>query len=316
MSGGVSRELYLELKNDLKYAEQGGDPFELGCRLYVLGIGELYHEYQMEKAEPLLKQSIKNLELVEDLSTQVLVFKTHGYLLLAQGKFAECYDLKRLELKVVQEIGDRRLTGVAHAEIGEVLCHLGKYADAEAEIRTGLALVKDRSEVEYAHRHRYLGDVLLAQGRHAEAREAYLFSYRFFQSLAEKGWMLTALTGLSRAEFALGDRPNAWLHAREAVKLYHEVRLYTFFAYLSAAEIALLLADRGELIQALELYSLVSRQGYLARSCWFADLFGQFLDRAAAQLPLEEQAAARERGLRLDFPETIASLLRYTSDQE
>ena len=38
-----------------------------------------------------------------------------------------------------------------------------------------------------------------------EARAAYLFSYGHFQSVNEKGWSMTALTGLSRAELALGD---------------------------------------------------------------------------------------------------------------
>jgi hypothetical protein len=95
---------------------------------------------------------------------------------------------------------------------------------------------------------------------------------------------------------ALGDRSSAWSHASQALRLYRQVQLYTFFAYHIVAEIALLLADRGEIAWALELYSLVLRQGCLAQSRWFAELFGQFIDKAALKLPLEEQAAAKERG--------------------
>jgi hypothetical protein len=152
--------------------------------------------------------------------------------------------------------------------------------------------------------------VLLAQGKYHDALDAYQFSYQFFQSVNNKGWMLTALTGLSRAEFALGDRSGAWSHARQALHLYLEAqKLYTFFVYLTVAEIALLLADRGEIVQSLELFGLVTRQGYLAGSHWFAELFGRFIDEAAALLPLEEQTAAKERGQALDFAETIDKLL-------
>ncbi len=37
------------------------------------------------------------------------------------------YCLKQQELEIYQDIGDRRMIGIALAEIGEVLCHLGKY---------------------------------------------------------------------------------------------------------------------------------------------------------------------------------------------
>jgi len=308
MGGSVSRELYLEIEKNLEDVKRSGNPIELGCILYVLGTAELYHGYRMEKAEPLLRESIKNFQLVDDPSTQVMILKTLGYLLLVQGKFADSYSLKQRELAVVQEIGDLRLIGIAHAEIGEVLCHLGKYTEAEGEIRKGMALIKDQSEVEYALRHRYLGDALVAQGKFEEAREAYTFSYRFFQSVDEKGWMFTALTGLSRAELGLEDRSNAWLHARLALQLYSEIRLYSFFVYLTLADIALLLADRGETNMGLELYNLVTRQGYLAQSRWFADLFGKYFEEASARLSVEEQDSAKECSLGSDFSEIIRSV--------
>ncbi|MBE0697863.1 MAG: hypothetical protein IH586_13155 [Anaerolineaceae bacterium] len=311
MGGSPSPDIYLEVEKNLGYVEQSGDPFELGCHLYILGIAELYHAYRVDKAEPLLRESIKNFQLVDDLATQVMLFKTLGYLLLVQGKFDECLALKQREMTVVENIGDCRLIGITHAEIGEVLCHLGKYPEAEDQIRIGLALVKDRSEMEYALRHRYLGDVLLAQDKCAEALEAYLFSYHFFQSVGEKGWMLTALTGLSRAEFALGSRSSAWHHAKQALTLYTEIHLYTFFVFLTLADIALLLADRGEIFQARELYRLASKQDYLAQSSWFADLYGKFIDETCPRQLAEEEEPEIETSQELDLPGTIARILLW-----
>jgi tetratricopeptide (TPR) repeat protein len=299
----------MQIEKSLANMQPGSDPFELGCYLFVLGIAELFHAYRMEKAEPMLMESCQHFQRVDDPSTQVMIYMTLGYLLLVQGRFEEAYTLKQRELDVYQDIGDRRMIGIAQAEIGEILCHQGKYPEAEEHIRMGMAFLHGRNESQFALRQRYLGDVLLAQGKYSEAYDAYQFSYNFFKSVDYKGWMLTALTGLSRTELALGNRSAAWEHAGQALKIYTEIHLYTFFAYLSVAEMALLLADRGEVIQALELYSLVTRQGYLAQSRWFADLFGQVIETMATHLPQEEQAAAKRRGQAFDFSGTIDTLL-------
>jgi DNA-binding SARP family transcriptional activator/predicted ATPase len=307
--GAVSREIYLEVEKNLALIRQSGNPFESGCTLFVLGIAELFHFYHMDKAESLLTESCRSFQQVDDPSTTGMVSMALGYLLLAQGKFEDYYTLKLQELEIYQDIGDRRKIGIAHAEIGEVFYHLGRCQEAEDRIRLGMSFLRDLSDSEYALRHRYLGDTLLALGRCQEALNAYQFSYLFFQSVNDKGWMLTALTGLSRAEFALGDRANAWRHALQALQLYCEMKLFTFFAYLSLAEIALLLADQGEVVQALELYSLVLRQGYLGQSRWFADLFGRFIEDACAKLSLDEQKAARKRGQALDFSTAVSMIL-------
>lgn len=308
MGGSVSQELYLEIERNLEYVKQGGDPFELGCHLFTLGIAELYHAFRLERADPLLYASIHNFEQVGDPSTQMMMFKTLGYLLLAQGKFEDCHQLKQRELALVENIGDLRLIGITHAEIGEVLCHLGKYGKAEEEIRKGMALVKDRSAVEFALRHRYLGDVLLAQEKYLEAREAYKFSFRYFQSVGEKGWMFTALTGLSRAELALGEHSNAWLHAKQAVQLYNEIKLYTFFVYLTLAQIALLLADGGEYLKAMKLFNLAMQQGYLSQSCWFADLFRKAIEEAALHVTIEELDEVNRKNQAVDLANLLAAL--------
>jgi DNA-binding SARP family transcriptional activator/predicted ATPase len=308
MSGSVSKELYIMIEKNFEDVKQAGNPFELGCVLFVLGMAELFHTFRIEKAEPLLKESIKNFQLVDDCSTQDMILKTLGYLLLVQGKFAECYTVKQRELLVVQDIGDPLQIGIVNAEIGEVLYHQGKYMEAEVEIRKGMELIKDQNESEYIFRLWYLGNVLLAQGKFEQARQAYKTSYRFFQSLDEKGWMFTSLTGLSRTDFALGDRSSAWLHARQAIQLYSEIQLFSFFAYLTLANIALLLVDRGEIQKGLEIYYFTTHQGYLAQSRWFADLFGKFFEDATARLPVEEQDIVKKNGLGMDFLETMEIL--------
>lgn len=307
--GAVTKEVYIFLAEILADVRRIGDPFELGCHLFTLGIGELFHQFCMEKAEPLLEECIQSFRQVSDLSTEVMVIKTLGYLKIAQGRFGESLALKKRELEIVQDSGDRRMLGIVQAEIGEIYTHLGDYLRAEAYLRNAIGLLEGRSEYEVALRHRYLGDVLLVQGKNEGARDAYRFSYQYFQEIHESGWMMTALTGLSRAELTLGERTNARHHARQALQLYKDRQLYTFFAYLTLAEMALLLADQGEIVGALDLYSLVQRQGFLAQSRWFADLFGKPMEIIACQVPEEARLAAQREGHSRNFSETIAWLL-------
>ena len=221
MGGAVSKELILQMEKNLAEVRRGDDPFELGCHLYVMGVMELFHFYREDKAEALLQEGIRNFQIVDDPAPQVMIIKTLGYLLLVRGDFEETLALKRHELEINREIGDRRMTGITQAEVGEVLSHLGRYAEAEDQIRAGIALLQGRSDYEIALRHRYLGDVLLARGKNEEALEVYRLSYQFFQSRNEKGWMLTALTGLSRAELALENRPERLGFCPSSLALLH-----------------------------------------------------------------------------------------------
>jgi hypothetical protein len=49
--------------------------------------------------------------------------------------------------------------------------------------------------------------------------------------------------------------------------------------------IAQVLAERGEVERAVEIYALVNRHPYVANARWFGDVFGQVVEKAAADLP-------------------------------
>ncbi len=308
MGGAVSRELYAYIEQQQADIQNVGDPFELGCYLFVLGIAALYHYFHMERAEALLGECCACFQVMDDPTTQVMITKTLGYLLLARGQFTKFGELKQRELATLEHLGDRRMVGIALAEIGEGLYHQGLYAAAEERLRAGMALLRELSPYEYALRHRYLGDILLAQGRAEEARAACQFSQRFFESVHEKGWTMTALIGLSRTELALDDCTAAWEHLRQALRLYGEMQLYTYFVYLGLAQAGLLLAREGKTVRGLELYGLALQQEQLARSRWFAEVYGQAMEQAAAALTTEERSAALERGRGLELSGVLAGL--------
>ncbi|NSW52597.1 MAG: hypothetical protein HPY85_08855 [Anaerolineae bacterium] len=309
MSGNVSAELYSLLVSILEAVRAAGDPFELACLLFTLGIGEAFHTFRVERAEPLLRECCDIFQAMDDPVSRVMIFKTMGYLHIIHGEFSDILMLRQQEMDYFQEIGDHRMMGISHAEIGEALTHLGRYAEAETELRTALALAQGWSELEFAHRHRYLGDVFLAQDKVEEACRAYEYSFHFFQAAGHKGWIITALTGLSRTALALGNGTEAWAYTRQALQLYAGIRIFTFFIYLTLAQAALLHAGDGDFLQAAELYFLACRQAYLARSAWFADLYGKPMEEALAHLSMEEVDAIRDRVSTLEFSAVIEPYL-------
>jgi DNA-binding SARP family transcriptional activator/predicted ATPase len=306
MSGGTASEkIYRLFKEILPYVRMHSDLFEIGSTLYTLGIIEAFWYYRLDEAEPLLRESVEIYQKLDDPVSQGMIYKTQWFLFLFRGKFIENLALKKRELAIYQDLGDRCMTGIALAELAECAYHLGKYEEAEAHIRTGMDLLKDRVKHEYALRHRYLGDILVAQGKCHEAIESYQFSLHYFQTVGESTWTFNALAGLSRAELALGDRSSAWEHAIQALRLYREGNVLDFFVYQALAVFALLLADKGDIKQALELYGKALSQPNLANSRWFTDLYGKEIEKAASSMICEEQAELKQAGQSMDLSHSL-----------
>ncbi len=64
---------------------------------------------------------------------------------------------------------------------------------------------------------------------------------------------------------------------------------------------AIIEAENGNLIQAIELYTLASTYDFVKNSQWFADLFGEPIAELANSLPAERVNAAKENGRSLDL---------------
>jgi len=100
--------------------------------------------------------------------------------------------------------------------------------------------------------------------------------------------------------------PQAEGHLSEALRTASEIVIFPIITALPA--IALLLADRGEVERAVELYALASRYPRVANSRWFEDVAGNHI-AAAATLPPKVVAAAQARGRARDLDATVAELL-------
>ena len=95
---------------------------------------------------------------------------------------------------------------------------------------------------------------------------------------------------------------------REALEIGVELRAFMPVIY-GLPTAALLLAERGALERAVEVYACASRYAFVANSRCFEDLVGRPVAAVAALLSAELVEAARERGQALEWDVMAAELL-------
>jgi hypothetical protein len=100
---------------------------------------------------------------------------------------------------------------------------------------------------------------------------------------------------LSLAAHLAGEPDLARQGVREALETGVEMGVLMPVMYALPVA-AWLLADRGDVERAVEVYACAGRSEFVAGSRWFQDLVGVRLEAAAAHLPQEALAAARQRG--------------------
>jgi tetratricopeptide (TPR) repeat protein len=190
--------------------------------------------------------------------------------------------------------------------VAEAKLHLGQYAEALADARQAAAFadqVHHRWTYAFAQFVHGLAALALptysrdctAVGTSGEALALFQESAAGFEEIRHcenRGWVAGPL-GL--AAHLAGEPDLARQGVREALETGVEmgVLMPVMYALPVAAR---LLADRGDVERAVEVYACAGRSEFVAGSRWFQDLVGVRLEAAAAHLPQEALAAARQRG--------------------
>ena len=195
--------------------------------------------------------------------------------------------------------------------VAEARLHLGHYAEALADARQVVAFagqVAHRWTVAFAQFVQGLAALALRQPDGAARRGAGPVPAIGRRRLRRSGTVRTGAGWPGRLGW-----PRTWPAttelARQAVReaLQTGVELGVFMPLMYGLPVAArLLADRGDVERAVEVYACAGRSGFVASSRWFQDLVGAPLEAAAARLPEETVAAARERGQAQDW-EAMAS---------
>jgi DNA-binding SARP family transcriptional activator/predicted ATPase len=306
--------LYQEyIEKHLERARARGDRFSVAASVQQLGFLAAYEWGDMAQAERFLEESKHVFQQLDEPISLTRARISDEALLNINGRFAELLDLRKQQLVDAKERRDRGAIADLNMLIGETCHMLGQYEQAEAYGRLAVELEHEIGfEFDVAWARWFLGLTLLGVGKVAEARGVFQECLLVFRDVGKIGYVRRALAGLSRAEFALGNRAKAWKHALHSLESSEEAPEFISLLYTLAA-MALLLVDAGEMERAVELYSLVSRYDFVANSRWFEDVFGRYIEAAAATLSPEAEMDARARGAALD-PWQVAKALLEDSE--
>jgi predicted ATPase len=284
-----------------------GDPYWSARSALYLAYSH-FRQGQLERAEHWTRESLsryRELGLRPDTTTALDVL---GFILMYAGEYTEAQSLMEECQAIRSDLGPP--WSWHFTVMGAIELHLGHYGRARALAEEGLAGVQDtdanRADIIWSLH--VLGPATLVEGAHAEARQRLDACLALCEE--EETQNRSALTHaylgyVARAE---GVVTQAWHHAYKALQIgaaLGDPRPRTRALPL----LALLLADRGEVARAVELYALASRHPHVGNSRWFEDVVGKQIAAAVAVLPPDLVVAAQERGQVRDLEATVEELL-------
>jgi tetratricopeptide (TPR) repeat protein len=238
-----------------------------------------------------------------------------GYTLVHVGKYVESHSLLVEGEAIANDLGRRRHLATWIFARGWADLHLGRYDSARAYGHLALALAREfdqRSSINFALQ--VLGCVALAREAYAEAQCRLQEGVDVYRAIKLQGWRGDILAMVAYAARGLGNLDQAQAHLYEALQTARDIQAaHPLLLVLPA--MALLLADRGEVARAVELYALASRYPHVANSRWFEDVAGKHIAAVAATLPPDVVAAAQERGRARDLWATAEELLAELEEE-
>jgi predicted ATPase len=305
---GTYNEARLLLKESLANFQALGHQRQIALSLKWLGTIS-WVQGQLEEAERLFREGLDIVQEIGDRADIAFGLNYLGEVLVRLGKFAEGHSLMEESLAIYTELGNRYGLNWVNSFLGEAKAHLGRYEQARTYGQMGLALARELGNPwSIGFSHFVLGLAALAVRADAEAQQWLQESAAIFRELEHRENLGWALAVLGYAARALGQLSQAEQYLCQALQAYTETGvLFPLMYGLPAA--ALLLADRGEVERAVEVYALALRYPFVANSRWFEDIAGQHIAAIAATLPSDIVTAAQERGRARDLKATVAELL-------
>jgi DNA-binding SARP family transcriptional activator/predicted ATPase len=230
--------------------------------------------------------------------------------LLLAGRFGEACPSAAESAVHCLDSGTRREGAYSLAIEGRCHQHLGDYSAARRCAEEALDLARatgfDRG---IGSALALLGAVALAQGLYEDARRLCEESCAAWQrSIGHPSELGGELACLALAAQGLGRRQQAWDSMLSQLAWARESGMQVP-ALFGVAGAALLLADRGEIRRAVEVYALASRHPFVANSRWFEDVVGNPLAALGATLPVAPPIAAGQRGAGRGLATTVGDLI-------
>jgi predicted ATPase/DNA-binding SARP family transcriptional activator len=305
-SGVTSAKTYQFLSDAIQFKRKSGDLFNIAYLSYMYCMVVAYHLGQPVQAAALMQESFEIFERLGDSLSKEMSLVAVDPILNTNGRYDELLAVREKKLDYAQERGDRQTTGIYLAEVGENLCHLGKYSSAENHFRKSLLHIREGTPYQYAYRLCCLGEVLLVLGQFAESRDVFQESIDGMK-IGEKWGLGKAMAGLSIAAYKLGEKEKAWEIVQQALQYHYEGHTH-YFSHFSLGAYAYLLSHQGNPLNGIEIYAMLDKQEFVRNSCWFADLYRDPIYALAVKEGPGDITASESAGKAMDLWVTLERL--------
>ena len=295
---GRFREAQALCEQSLAISRDLGDRRGMAGAMIDLGV-IAWVQGRLDDAFPLLEQSAGIYRSLDDWSGLSRTIKSLGELLVRRGMFDDGLIVLESGIQICDELGDHFGVGDQLPFAAEARIHLGHYAEALADTKQVSAIIAIFPYRWTRAFNLFLqGLALLATSPSARTGEALALLQEAAAGFEEvhhcENWAWVA-GPLGLAAHLTGDQDLARQSVRDALQTGIDMGVFMPLMYALPVA-ARLLADRGDVERAVEVYACAGRSGFVANSRWFQDLVGAQIEAAAAGLPQEVLAAARERG--------------------
>lgn len=264
---------------------------------------------QAEQGELWIRQSLVQREEINDQAGLAQNLSRLGYTLIYLGQFKEAHSVAQETVTRFEQLGNRQGLAYGHLLLGAAKLALGQHQQARVQGMLGVETFREISDQAGVETGLWLlGQVALAEQAFEEAQRLLDQVVVLLQPGTEGAIALEIVVCLGHAAFGLRDLSQA--RHQLCAALHTALENHDYCGIVFALPLAaLLLAEKGNRIQAVEIYALALQNPRMANSRWFAEVTGEKIASVAKLLPADTVTAAQDQGKARDLWETAQGLL-------
>ena len=264
---------YAYLQESFKIAQKINDQFGLAVTLERLGWFSAYAKGELEQAESYLRESSRIYLELDDVNSYIRHLNCFEQITNINGQFQEVLEFRHRRLQLLEKLGDPAGISELYMLLGEAYHHIGDYDTAEIKGRKGFDYLTNKGSKFYQAWSRwFLGLTLFAKKDDAQAYNLLSKAVEITRKLGRNPHLVGYLAGLIRVEIARGNLKISEILLVEGLE-EAIIAGEPFMMLYILASAALLLAVRGYIEKALEVYSLVHSWAFVSNSVWFSDVY-------------------------------------------
>jgi predicted ATPase/DNA-binding SARP family transcriptional activator len=304
------RVLALELHQQaVALSRLAGEPHLQARSTMNLAYDHLIH-WEWETGARLMEEAAGWFRSAGDLGSQATGELHLGVSYGWTGRLNEACELLEEALVKMHQLGDHFYTAYGTLALGVAQMNSGSYGQAVLTLQEALQAARQDGYLrEIASGLSQTGCLALVQGKPTKGLEDLQQSVASLRQMGFAGELGMALAGLALAQHLLGQEQQAWESLEEALSIVIETQS-RFTIFNLGAAMVVILADAGKWELTVEAYSALMRDPIILNSHWTADMIGNRMDLARAQLPEGVCLSAEQRGLEGSFFTALGRLAR------